>query len=283
MAHNELMTEPFTPPAIVVGIDGARAGLRAALWAVDEAVGRDLPLRLIAVAEHGDTGAADSAVRAAAAAVQADGRPVAVETDVLAGTPAQVLLQASRTATMVCIGAVGPRHFDHEQSGSTAAALVGSALCPVAIVRGGDRPDGSTASESQPGTEAGWVVVEPGHSPESAAVLQFAVAEARMRRAPLRVLGTWQSDGQDAGPAVRAQLDRRLEEWRHRYPDLDVVPVAVPGSGLDYLTGNAAAIQLVVVGAADTAAIGELLGPDGQAALRHADCSILVVDHQRLL
>lgn len=110
-----------------------------------------------------------------------------------------------------------------------------------------------------------------------------------MRRAPLRVLGTWQSGEHgaaavaDAGRVVRAQLDRNLENWRRRYPDLDVAPVAVHGSGLGYLAENAQAIRLVVLGARNTAAVGELLGPDGLAALHGTDCSLLVVDSQRLL
>ena len=32
---------------VVVGIDGSRAAVGAALWAVDEAVSRDIPLRLV--------------------------------------------------------------------------------------------------------------------------------------------------------------------------------------------------------------------------------------------
>lgn len=39
------MNELLTPSAIVVGIDGSRAAIQAALWAVDEAVSRDIPLR----------------------------------------------------------------------------------------------------------------------------------------------------------------------------------------------------------------------------------------------
>jgi nucleotide-binding universal stress UspA family protein len=36
-------------PAVVVGIDGSQAGIQAAEWAVDEAVSREVPLRLIYV------------------------------------------------------------------------------------------------------------------------------------------------------------------------------------------------------------------------------------------
>ena len=34
-------------PVVVVGIDGSRSAVDAALWAVDEAVSRDIPLRLV--------------------------------------------------------------------------------------------------------------------------------------------------------------------------------------------------------------------------------------------
>lgn len=271
------MTGPagaFTPPSIVVGVDGSRAAERAALWALDEAVGRDLPLRLVAAAEPGETsGRAHSAVQAAVAAVKATGRAVRIEADVAAGEPVPALLAASRAAAMLCVGAVGLRHFDHHRVGSTVSALVAAAHCPVAVIRG----------ESHPG----WVVVEVDETPDSAAVLQAGVEEARLRNAPLRVLGTWQShdtDGHDTDERnrlVRSQLDRRTEIWRHRYPDLDVEPVAVHGSGLDWLSGHAAGIQLVVIGARNIVAVTELLGPAGLAAV--AGTPVLIMDPQRLL
>ena len=42
------MQEHYSPaPSVVVGIDGSRSALDAALWAADEAVSRDVPLRLV--------------------------------------------------------------------------------------------------------------------------------------------------------------------------------------------------------------------------------------------
>lgn len=273
----------FTAPAVVVGIDGSRAGVRAASWAVAEAVSRDIPLRLIAVSES-TAEDAQAAVQAAAAAVGAAGAAVRIEVEVLSGSPTLALLEASRTAAMICVGAVGLRHLAHHRIGSTASALVASAHCPVAVIRGLDDGTGQT--------EPGWVVVEVDETPDSAAVLQCGVGEARLRSAPLRVLGAWQSrytdvhDSQavaEGNRLVRAQLDRRLAEWKRRYPDLDVRPVAVHGSMLNYLSRNAASIQLVVVGARNSEGVGELLGPTGLAALHDTDCSVLVVDPQRLL
>jgi len=289
------MPEPFVPPAIVVGVDGSRAAVRAAVWAVDEAVSRDIPLRLIYAIEPHGTGPADPqdearrlasaelAIRYAVTAVESGDRPVKVEMDILQDRPISTLIDASRSAAMVVVGAVGLKLFDHSRIGSTAAALVASAHCPVAVVRGSDRA---------PSADPGWIVVELDESPDSAAVLQCGVEEARLRGAPLRVVSSWQSrytdvhDSQavaDGNRMVRAQLDRRLSHWTRRYPDLDVRPVAVHGTVLNYLAKHAKSIQLVVIGARDAASVNELIGPSGLAALQNTDCSVLIADRQRLL
>jgi len=275
---------PFTPPSIVVGIDGSRIAVHAALWAIDEALSRDVPLRLLAAAgttaERPD---AEVAVRSAAAAVAATERGVRLETEVIVGAAMPTLLDASTTAAMVCVGAIGLKHFDRNRVGSTAGALVASAHCPVAVVRGS-----AVSAEGNPG----WVVVELDETPDSAAVLQCGVEEARLRGASLRVLGSWHSRYTDVhdphavadgNRLVRAQLDRRLSHWKHLYPDLDVRPVAIHGGALTYLAKHAAEIQLIVVGAPNATGVGELLGPMGLTALQDTDCTILVVDRQRLL
>jgi nucleotide-binding universal stress UspA family protein len=278
------MSEQFTPASIVVGIDGSRTAVRAALWAIDEAISRDIPLNLLAAANSpAERADAELAVRSAAAAVVATGQPVDLAAHVLDGEPTPILLKHSRTAAMVCVGAVGRRHFDRNRLGSTTGALVAAAHCPIAVVRGGDE------SAAEPG---GWIVVELDETPDSAAVLQFGVAEARLRNAPLRVLGAWQSRYTDVHDShavadgnrmVRSQLDRRLSQWRHLYPDLDAKPVAIHGSALNYLSKHANEIQLVVVGAPNATGVGELLGPMGLTTLNDTDCTILVVDRQRLL
>jgi nucleotide-binding universal stress UspA family protein len=278
------MSEQLTQASIVVGVDGSRTAVRAALWAIDEAVSRDIPLHLVAVANSpAERADAELAMHAAAAAVEATGRPVDLDTHVRDGEPTPILLKHSGAAAMVCVGAVGRRHFDRNRLGSTTGALVAAAHCPIAVVRGDDE------SATEPG---GWVVVELDETPDSAAVLQFGVAEARLRNAPLRVLGAWQSrytdvhDSRavaDGNRLVRSQLDRRLSQWRHLYPDLDAKPVAIHGSALNYLSKHAGEIQLVVVGAPNATGVGELLGPMGLTTLNDTDCTILVVDRQRLL
>jgi len=284
-----------TTPSIVVGVDGSRGAVRAAVWAIDEALSRDIPLRLVYSIEPHDSEPADAqeserrlasaelAVRYAASAVEDTDRPVKIESEIIEGKPTATLVEASRSAAMICVGAVGLKHFDHNRIGSTAISLVSSAHCPVAIVRGSDR---NTPNEP------GWVVVELDESPDSAAVLQCGVEEARLRGAPLRVLGSWQSRYTDVHDThavadgnrmVRAQLDRRIARWKHNYPDLDVRPVAIHGSVLNYLAKHSDAIQLVVLGARNATGVEELLGPTGSAFLHNTDCSVLVADRQRLL
>lgn len=52
------MSDPRPARAVVVGIDGSRAATHAALWAVDEAVNRDIPLRLVYVIDPSQLSAA---------------------------------------------------------------------------------------------------------------------------------------------------------------------------------------------------------------------------------
>ena len=184
-------------PAVVVGIDGSRPALNAALWAVDEAVSRDVPLRLTYVIaprhpsqffDHQDAArdlaTAEIAVRTAFCAVESLERPVKVEVEILQDHPTRALMNASRSAEMLCLGALGLNQATGCQVGSTAAALSMSAHCPLAIVRN-HRP--------APPAVAGWVVSELDSSADGLSVLELAVKEARLRDAPLRVLTSWQT------------------------------------------------------------------------------------------
>src|SRR5947209_17402648 len=106
-----VMTELAIPLPIVVGIDGSKAAIRTALWAVDEAVSRDAPLRLVCAVEQGDTGTAEIALHHARNAIEAVGKAVKIETEVAHGPAIGSLIGTSASAAMVCVGAVGLRHF----------------------------------------------------------------------------------------------------------------------------------------------------------------------------
>jgi nucleotide-binding universal stress UspA family protein len=239
------MAEPATSKSIVVGIDGSKAAIRAALWAVDEAVSRDIPVRLCCAIDHGQSQLdAEAFLRQAVTEIQGTGAPVKTETGVVRGHAVGSLTRASASAAMVCVGALGARHFRPGRVGSTAAALASSAHCPVAIIRGrnGYRPPDH---------------VEVDGPVDNDELLGVAIEEALLRGAVLRVVGV-------------PDLDRRLTQWRRRYPQLRVESGAAP-----------ARAGMVVVDARNRERLAELIGPVADnSALR--DSSLLIVNRQHL-
>ena len=181
---------------------------------------------------------AEIAVRHVYSMVEATEKPVKVEIEIVQDAPTAALIRASASAPMICVGAVGLRHFSDGHLGSTAEALAGRARCPVAIVR--QPPLG-------PSGEGGCVVAIVEDIAGSSAVLDLAVGEALLRHAPLRVLTV--RPGRDVHAAGR--LDRCLAQWRHRHPGLDIDAEVVRGRILDYLTRLAPHTRVVVVGPQD--------------------------------
>lgn len=182
-------------PRVVVGIDGSQWAVNTALWAMDEAISRDVPLRMIYVIEprtggqfdvqqaSRDLARADIAVRQARLAVESAEKPVRIEWEVVHGEPAAVLLNASRSADMVCIGSRGTAHaIGDKRLGSTAAALSATTHCPVAII----------GSDGGPYTPAGRIVATVDGTPDTAHILHIASSEAQLRSAPLTILDTSQ-------------------------------------------------------------------------------------------
>jgi nucleotide-binding universal stress UspA family protein len=284
------MRQPLTPLSVVVGIDGSKGAVHAALWAVDEAVSRNIPLRLVyALDQRGlvnpedaarKVGTADIAVRGAVMAVQATDRPIKVETEIVQAAPAHTLADLSRSAAMVCIGAVGLNHVQPGGFGSTAGVLATTARCPVAII----------GRHHSPAANPGSIVVDVSGSPDNGVVLDHAMREARLRGATLRVVNCRRRgpDGPgvhqptaDGSRQVSAQQRRRLQKWSRQYPDVDVEFAAPHTDILGYLAENRHDTQLVVVNARNHYDMKQLLRRTGSVALLHTDCSILVVDHQR--
>jgi nucleotide-binding universal stress UspA family protein len=282
------MSSLRTQPAIVVGVDGSAVALRAALWAVEEAVSRDIPLRLVYVVEDGNSELAVPAPKHADAEyflrnvvrnVEATGEPVKIESDIVQGRPAATLVRLSRTAAMICVGVVGSNHFQHGHIGSTAAALAGSAHCPVAIIHG---------AVPGAGANANVVLVATDDSPDDGILLETAAHEASLRDAPLRAITCWDPPRSDPSATkrgdrqIRARLDRRLACWKGHYPGLQAEAVAVHGSLTSYLATHAADLQLLIISARGPGHVREVAGPAGNAALSAADCVVLVVDRQHL-
>lgn len=263
---------------VVVGIDGSDAAINAAKWAIDEAISRDVPLRMIHVTHiEGARDAArdtfrlevqyaESSLRTATAAVEATGKPVKLEAEIAWGSPDTTLINESRNAAMVCVGSVGIGAIAKELCGSTAATLAEQAYCPVAIIRSPHNP---------PSSGPDWiVVVVQGHADDES-VIEHAMDEARLRKAPVLAVGVWE---EHFGGIPYDELDRRIEQWAKRYPDVHVYPVATRGGVTRFLAENKnESVQLTVVGGDDVPNVVRIIGPHSRPLVAHGDCSVLVV------
>lgn len=181
----------------MVGIDGSHAAVAAAVWAIDEAVERDAPLRLVyAVGEAPASSApyeandlavqyGESSLRAASSVIAATGRTVKVETELHWGPPEKVLVAESHSAAMVCVGSVGIGWVAEKVLGSTAATVSRDADCSV-VVRY------PPTTESEEGSR--WIVVGVDDRAEADELVLHALDEAHMRQASLLAVGTWSSE-----------------------------------------------------------------------------------------
>jgi nucleotide-binding universal stress UspA family protein len=259
---------------IVVGIDGSIAAINAAHWAIDEAIGKATPLQLVQVVraeeastasgkdDHLATQYAETALHAADAAIQADGRPVNVHTAIRRGDVDLTLIEESCHAAMICVGSVGIGHAASWLLGSSAVALAKHAHCPVAIIR----TDGEPSDGKQ-------IVAVVDRSPDSDDVIHHALDEARLRKAPVLVLGVrrWK-----LGAISEQELDRRLGNWLPRYPDV-TVDKCITDTATEYLVTRNKTIQLLVTGKADANKLTRLVGPHGYALPAYPNCSVLLV------
>ncbi|WP_156689297.1 universal stress protein [Mycobacterium sp. Marseille-P9652] len=263
------MTKP-----VMVGIDGSQAAISAALWAVDESISRGVPMRLVSVIKPThpssddyarDLEHAESCLRAAQLAIESSRKPVSVETDIPRGPASALLVEASRDAEMFCVGSVGIGRYARAILGSTAAELAEKAHCPVAVLR---------TERDQPPPDINWIVVRMSDEPDNDTVIRYASWEAKLRRAPMLVLGT---APEDLGEHADGAFERRVDEWRRRHPEVRVYPITTRAGIASFLADNDERVQLAVIGAAEAGELARLVGPSGHPLFRHAECSVLVV------
>lgn len=140
---------------IVVGVDGSPNAESALKWAMSEAALRKSSLTVLAVHEVpagywtgqpvpvvGDEAlvaemrkATEHAVEEAAAATGA--RPDPVTVVAISGFPARALIDASRQADLVVVGARGGGGFSALVLGSVSTQVAHHASCPVVVVKAG--------------------------------------------------------------------------------------------------------------------------------------------------
>jgi nucleotide-binding universal stress UspA family protein len=245
-------------PAVVVAIDGSRRALNVALWAVDEALVRDVPLRLLYAIEPHETvrldslctahdfAVAESAVRHAAMAIESTSRPVKIEVEIVYERMLTALAKASQSAAMICVHSGGVGETPGTHRGAVLAQLLDQSHCLVAII-----------NEDQTGQRGGSVVTGFTDSPECAAVLGHAIDEARLRHAALRVVTGRRPQFTDihdrhataeGNRHAKLNLEHALARYRLLYPEVDIEAVTVAGNPIDYLADNVDTVGLIVLG-----------------------------------
>ncbi|MFB9930691.1 universal stress protein [Amycolatopsis halotolerans] len=255
--------------AVLVGVDESEASLAAVRWAAAEALRRDCLLQLF----QAGTAAADQEARerfarahrwlSRAAQVAQESAPgVATQPLVRAGLAVDLLVERSRSVSLVVLGSHGLGGLRGAAIGSVALRAAASTHCPVVVVRGR-------------AVRGGAVVVGVDTDER---VGEFAFEAAANRQVPLIAVHAWRSEG----PGRAAAEDRALREctaaWADKYPEVPVRIRAVrersPGRALLAVEGA----QLLVIGSRGRGPVaGGLLGSTGNRLLAHAACPVAVV------
>jgi nucleotide-binding universal stress UspA family protein len=286
---------------IVVGVDGSHGSEQAVSWAAGVAAQRNLGLSIVhalRVAEfyYGGglvgTGSLFDVVQEVGERIVYDAvqlarsvdESVTITTDMPTEPPAPLLIDLSRDATMVVIGRSGSGGFAGMLVGSTAAAVVSHAHCPVAVIRGRD----STAVIP----DTGPVVVGVDGGPNSEQAISAAFEEASLRRVPLIALHAWSdvtyddmygtawiaAEWESLEEGEQRLLAQRLAGWQGKYPDVEVRRDLVRDRPRHALLDWSMEAQLLVVGSRGRGGFrGMLLGSSSQALVQHAQCPVLVV------
>jgi nucleotide-binding universal stress UspA family protein len=298
MAGIEQTRDGAEQPPVVAGVDGSDTALGGVRWAADFAASQGLPLLLLhaiprlewhfastdSAAELESSGAGDAVLAAAEATVRATHPDLAIRTAVVKGAVATVLVEASRSARLMVVGAGAA---EHRALGGHAVKIAHRTHCPLVVWR---KPVATRTGKPLP------VVVGVDESEHSTRALAEAFDVAAMAHAPLSVVHMWEiaaavGMGDLGGQGMmdwqlldllesrqRQRMDELVEPFARRYRNAHVTKVfqdISPAKGLTDLSREA---QLVVVGSRGRGNLADsILGSVSQTVIHHAECPVLIV------
>ena len=286
--------------AVVVGVDHAGSASDAVDWAAAEASTRGCPLRivhaihpLLAADPYGVGSPIESLVMAGTAAESvlqgyaARARCVAsdleVRTRLLCGSATWALLDEASRARLLVLGSRGLHGLRAVLARSVSVRVAARASCPAVVVRPRRAEDRSGAPPR--------VVVGVHCDSACSPAIGFAFQAARQRGVPLAAVHAWDPDppadleavhgpSTMAEAAARRTLERALQGWHARYPDVPVVTRLVRGDPARAVAAESRGAALVVVGSRGRGQLtGTVRGSVSRAVLRHGHGPIAVVRH----
>lgn len=283
---------------LVVGVDGSDSSLQAVDWAVDKAARHGLPLRLVYASlwERYEGGRPSFGLDRPAEEVLAEhiiasgterarlrNPEVKVSGEVLPDESVSALLREGHEAFALVAGSRGRSELAGLLLGSVSLTVAARAVCPVIVVRGGERNRQGAFRR---------VVVGVGDSTEGSGAARFAFREAEARGCALEAVRAWRSPahehvdhpllGDDAarvhGERALTNLTDALREAVRDHPRVDVHRKPVEGPAHTVLLDASADADLVVVGALRRHGhFGLQLGRVAHALLHHSECPVAVV------
>ncbi len=282
---------------IVVGVDGSGGSVHALHFAVAEAALRSWDVRAVLAwgfldQHHLETAEGFDADYVAADADRALrgyldaalGAEAAAEIDRVVvndlATPA--LLDRSRNADLLVLGARGLGGFRGLLLGSVSKSCLHRATCPIAIVRPPDDQDPDVPPR---------IIVGVDGSDDAARALRWAIAEAAARDAVLEAVHAWQPPFIGGYPFTAATVDYSMfEDSAHALiegvvRDADTAALTKPVEQTVVCGGPASAIleasrraDLIVMGARGLGAVSRfLLGSVSDQVATHASTPVVVV------
>jgi nucleotide-binding universal stress UspA family protein len=280
---------------VVVGVDGSEESLLAAEWAALEAKRHGLSLRIVSAppvmqwmhayqvspATVADTlrRASARALEGAVARVEEVAPGLEITTGLLSGPPALAVAGSGSGAAMLVVGARGAGGFTAMVLGSVSRYAAIRARCPVIVVRQ------ATMAVHR---EVAVGIRDPEDGSEA---LTFAFEEAVARHADLVVVHAWywfpsalrtpvDQDAMDApfhleqiSDEASRNLSAALDQWREKYPDVQVRHDVIHGHPARMLANYSARADLVVIGRHGDPGIGSIQ----HALLDHARGPVAVV------
>jgi len=267
---------------IVVGVDGSDSARHAAEWAAELASAWGAPLHLVHAVPDGpaEEMSGPAWLRELHDAVERAGVGK-VESFVVPGSAVDELITRCHGAGLLVLGSYGGT-LAGMLTGSAALALIETADCPVAVIRG-------TAPQLAPPRRGPVVVGTDALTDDNALHLGAALAVGFGAR--LVVLHAWSdvvedahgvhrstTSGTDLAAAAVTRLDLCLQPVREAHPNLEVERHVADDTALRALLEHAAKARAVVVGHRRGPGPGRYLGSTSRGLVAFAPCPVVVTD-----